>query len=263
MEIIKTFTKNNISIDIFGTYENPLFKAQQIGQMLDLKNIRENLSHMNPKWKVVKKTDTPGGSQLMTFLTEPGLYKLIMRSNKTEAVEFQNWVLEDVIPSIRQNGAYSMNHKYSKNLTFNIQSEMDLHSKVVQFIKKRFPNSLFTTTLGELQSSSEKRLKAWRMGYLAGSPDIIIMNLNKKYSGFCIEFKSPTGKGSPSNKQLKLLKAYKHNGFKILLSNDYDVIVEQLLEYFKDVRIKCQYCNRLFKSDSSIVKHHKYFHKIT
>ena len=40
--------------------------------------------------------------------------------------------------------------------------------------------------------------------------------------------------------------------FKTLDSNDYDCIIEQLIEYFKDVRIKCSYCQRKFISSLSI-----------
>ena len=99
------------------------------------------------------------------------------------------------------------------------------------------------------------------MGYIKGSPDLIINNLHKTYSGFVIEFKSPTGKGRVSDEQTKLLKAYDNNGFKTMLSNDYDLIIEAILEYFKDVRIKCKYCDRKFKSGDTLLKHLSGFHK--
>ncbi|WP_211103742.1 BRO-N domain-containing protein [Azospirillum argentinense] len=39
-------------------------------------------------------------------VSESGLYKLIMRSDKPEAKRFQDWVTRDVLPSIRKNGGY-------------------------------------------------------------------------------------------------------------------------------------------------------------
>lgn len=39
-------------------------------------------------------------------LTESGLYKLIMRSDKQEAKAFQDWITKEVLPSIRKHGAY-------------------------------------------------------------------------------------------------------------------------------------------------------------
>lgn len=48
--------------------------------------------------------NTPAPS--MTLISESGLYKLIMRSDKTEACEFQNWVTKEVLPTIRKTGSW-------------------------------------------------------------------------------------------------------------------------------------------------------------
>lgn len=40
------------------------------------------------------------------FLKEPGLYKLIFKSHKPEAEEFQDWVTDSVLPTLRQTGGY-------------------------------------------------------------------------------------------------------------------------------------------------------------
>lgn len=50
--------------------------------------------------------DTPGGKQQMTTVTEPGFYKLVMRSRKPEAKAFQRWVTHDVLPALRRDGGY-------------------------------------------------------------------------------------------------------------------------------------------------------------
>ena len=71
-------------------------------------------------------------------------------------------------------------------LSFKIESETDLHVKVVSFLKKRHPHSLFTVTLGENQDTVHKRIDPFNKGYLRGSPDLIINNLHKHYTGFCI-----------------------------------------------------------------------------
>lgn len=46
----------------------------------------------------------PEYSQKLTLITESGLYKLIMRSDKPEARAFQDWVTQVVLPSIRKDG---------------------------------------------------------------------------------------------------------------------------------------------------------------
>ena len=196
------------------------------------------------------------------YINESGLYSLILRSKLESARVFKRWVTKDVLPTIRKTGRYDCDdHKYSDSLTFKIESETDLHVKVVSFLKKRYPHSLFIATLGENQDTSKKRIESHRKGYIRGSPDLIINNLHKQYSGFAIELKSPTGKGVLSYDQSKILQQYENNGFKTLVSNDYDHIIEQLIEYFRDVRIKCSYCSRKFISSQSIKNHIKCIHK--
>ena len=53
-----------------------------------------------------------------------------------------------------------MNHKYSDSLTFKIENETELHTKVVSFLKKRYPYSIFTATSDENQDTSKKRTES-------------------------------------------------------------------------------------------------------
>ena len=202
-----------------------------------------------------------GGS---IFINEFGLYSLIFGSRLELARNFKRWVTKDVLPSIRKTSRYDycIDHKYNNTLTFKIENEMDLHVKVVSFLKKRYPHSLFTITLGENQDTVHKRIDSFKKGYLRGSPDLIINNLHKRYSGFAIEFKSPKGNGVLSPDQSMILLQYQNNGFKTLVSNDYDHIIEQVIEYFRDVRIKCSYCPRRFISSQSLRNHIMGFHKM-
>ena len=50
-----------------------------------------------------------------------------------------------------------------------------------------------------------------------------------------------------------LLEQYRDNGYKTLVSNDYDVIIREINDYLKSVRIKCKYC----KKKTYIKKHIK------
>lgn len=53
----------------------------------------------------IRNTDiAQNGGKAPVFISEPGLYKLIMRSRKPEAKEFQRWVTHEVLPSIRKHG---------------------------------------------------------------------------------------------------------------------------------------------------------------
>ena len=192
-----------------------------------------------------------------TFINESGLYSLILQSKLESAKSFKRWVTKEVLPSLR------MNHEYDEMLAFKMENETDLHTKVISFLKKRYPHSIFTATLGENQDTAQKRIDSFTKGYLRGSPDLIINNLHKRYSGLTIEMKSPNSRGIMSEDQSKMMRQYHLNGFKTLVSNDYDRIIEDILEYFKEVRMKCTFCPRKFISYESIKKHIKGFHKMT
>lgn len=51
---------------------------------------------------------TNAGQRGVTICNEPGLYRLIMRSNRPEAEPFQDWVTGEVLPSIRKTGGYTV-----------------------------------------------------------------------------------------------------------------------------------------------------------
>ena len=258
-------------------YEDEIwFKAVVVATILKYTNQRKairdhvdpedkrKLSELMSKSKGNESFRLKGNEGNSLYLSESGLYSLVLRSKLESAKEFKQWVTSQVLPSIRKTGRYDycMNHKYNNTLTFKIENETDLHVKVVSFLKKRYPHSLFTVTLGENRDTAFKRIDSFKKGYLRGSPDLIINNLHKHYRGFCIEFKNPKGNGVLSPDQSMMLRQYQNNGFKTLVSNDYDQIIEQIIEYFRDVRLLCLHCLRRFISPQSLRNHIKFIHKM-
>ena len=51
---------------------------------------------------------TKSADQEMTFINEPNLYRLIIKSRKPEAEPFEAWVFEEVLPQIRKTGKYQL-----------------------------------------------------------------------------------------------------------------------------------------------------------
>ena len=264
----KVFHYEESEITVIKCRDEIWFRGKDIAKALGYEKTRNAiLKHVNDDDKSILEDlrrgpqnrapfkNEQGGS---IFINESGLYSLIFGSKLESAKVFKRWVTSEVLPSIRKTGRYVhyMNRKYN-TLTFKIENETDLHVKVVSFLKKRYPYSLFTVTLGENQDTAHKRIDSFKKGYIRGSPDLIINNLNKHYTGFCIEFKSPNGRGVLSPDQSMILLQYQNNGFKILVSNDYD----QIIEYFRNVRIKCSYCPRRFISSQSLSNHIEFFHK--
>ena len=89
-----------------GKNGEPVFVAKDICAILDLGNPRSSIALLDDDEKGVHAVDTPGGKQQMTTVTEPGFYKLVMRSRKPEAKAFQRWVTHEVLPAIRRDGGY-------------------------------------------------------------------------------------------------------------------------------------------------------------
>ena len=92
MEVVKAFNSNSLHTEIVikGSCEEPLFRANDVGEVLEMSNIRAHIQHFNESEKVVNTIDTLGGSQQVTFLTEKGLYKVLFKSRKPIAEKFQN-----------------------------------------------------------------------------------------------------------------------------------------------------------------------------
>lgn len=85
----------------------PWFVAADVCRVLEVGNSRQALTRLDEDEKGVISTDTPGGSQMMSIVNEPGLYSLVLGSRKPQAKAFKRWITHDVIPSIRKHGAYA------------------------------------------------------------------------------------------------------------------------------------------------------------
>ncbi len=95
---VRTYTDENDEV---------WFVAKDVCDILEHTNSRMAVQGLDADEKGVRKVYTPSGDQDMTVVSEPGLYKLIMRSNKPQAKEFTRWVTHEVLPAIRKTGSYT------------------------------------------------------------------------------------------------------------------------------------------------------------
>ncbi len=101
---IFNFNKHGVRI-AFDEKNEPLFCMADVGQALEIKNVTPNRFKLNPKGVHEMSILTNGGAQKLTFISEENLYRIVFRSTKPEALNFQNWVFE-LLPSIRKTGSY-------------------------------------------------------------------------------------------------------------------------------------------------------------
>lgn len=99
------FTQNEVrtSKDEKG---EPLFCLTDVAKVLDIQNPNPSRFNFNQKGVHKMYTPTNGGKQEVTFIDERNLYRMIFRSNKPQAVKFQDWIYDEVIPTIRKTGGY-------------------------------------------------------------------------------------------------------------------------------------------------------------
>ena len=77
------------------------------------------------------------------------------------AKRFKHWVTSQVLPSIRKYGHYKLyDNPYNKMIM--IGNETDPHYKVVDMIRRFYPDSILVAGLGENQDTGEKRLDSYK-----------------------------------------------------------------------------------------------------
>ena len=81
---------------------------RDVCRVLSLSNPAKVAQRLDEDEKDITLSYTPGGYQEITIVNEPGLYPVILRSDKPEAKTFKRWVTHEVLPSIRKTGAYNV-----------------------------------------------------------------------------------------------------------------------------------------------------------
>lgn len=86
-----------------------------------------------------------GQNREMVVISESGLYRLVLTSRKPQSEPFQDWVVQEVLPSIRKTGSYSV-----------LQSTEKLKCQVAQLTKdnERLRKNCLNSTLASVGISS-------------------------------------------------------------------------------------------------------------
>jgi anti-repressor protein len=142
----------------------PWFVAKDVCSVLGIGNTSMALSRLDDDEKGVSLADTPGGRQSVSTVNEPGLYALILRSDKPGAREFKRWVTHELLPEVRRTGSYSLPKDYPsalRALAAEAETRALLEAKVVADAPKvLFANAVATTESDVLVSHLAVILKA-------------------------------------------------------------------------------------------------------
>lgn len=105
----------NVQVRMAGTPDNPLFCLADVCQVLGLQAPHMVARGLDSDEKVQVNTrsqasgipDEPErGNPNLWFITESGLYTVLLRSDKVVAKPIQKWVTREVLPCIRKHGCY-------------------------------------------------------------------------------------------------------------------------------------------------------------
>ena len=81
----------------------PLFVLKDICDALEIGNPSDVARRLDSEGvDSIEVIDNRGVQQKTNVVTEPGLYEVIIRSDKPEATQFRRWVTSEVLPSIRK-----------------------------------------------------------------------------------------------------------------------------------------------------------------
>ena len=284
--IEKKYTNEEMNIELtsfLDSKQNVWFRGKEIAGILDYGKTRDALSkHVDSVDKQLicwrprfvdgnnnqccspetgrQQNDTRG--KYYSFINESGFYSLVLSSKLEAAKKFKHWVTSQVLPSIRKYGQYKLfDSPWNKMIM--IGNETDLHYKVVDLVRKYYPDSILEAGLGENQDTDDKRPDSYKKGCTRGQTDLMIIDYHKDYKGLCIEFKSPTNNYHVSEAQKEMKKKYVNNGYAFVLSNDYDKICKNIHDYMKGIRVPCKYCIKHFYDKDTLKTHYKVIHRLS
>lgn len=111
------FNYDGMEVRVVTVESEPWFVLSDLCRVLHIANPRNVATRLDEDMKGVRPVDTLGGRQNLTTVNEPGMYEVVIRSDKPEASAFRRWITTEVLPSIRKHGGYLTPAKVEEVLT--------------------------------------------------------------------------------------------------------------------------------------------------
>lgn len=129
---------------------------RDVCRVLNIGNVTDTKKRLDPdEVDLTDLIDSMGRVQATTIINEPGLYAVILRSDKPEAKQFKRWVTHDVLPSIRKTGAYGVPPERLAKLD-EYQAKLDRNRKLLADIER------YTAQAGRQAHEARKCYDEWR-----------------------------------------------------------------------------------------------------
>ena len=123
-------------VRVIGNNGNPLFCLRDICEALNIQNVSDVKNAIDREFDKGGRFDicpleTNGGKQNFIFITEPQLYFVLMRSDKPKAKPFRQWVVGEVLPSIRIHGFYTRETMFNYKEYEFLQEKLALQQEII------------------------------------------------------------------------------------------------------------------------------------
>lgn len=155
---------NNLQIFVYGGEQLRTVQRddglwwvlRDVCRVLNIGNVTDTKKRLDPdEVDLTDLIDSMGRVQSTTIINEPGLYAVILRSDKPEAKAFKRWVTHDVLPSIRKTGAYGVPPERLAKLD-EYQAKLDRNRKLLADIER------YTAQAGRQAHEARKCYDEWR-----------------------------------------------------------------------------------------------------
>ena len=159
MNELQNFNFNSLPVRTVLVNDEPWFVGKDVAIAIGYKNFRDALkSHVKDKYKRESRITTPSGVQSVTVISEPGLYQLAGESKLPSAEPFQDWVYEEVLPTIRKHGAYMTDKKAQDVISGNGLADLLLQAgnqiKQLELEKSQMkPKALFADSVSASENT--------------------------------------------------------------------------------------------------------------
>lgn len=114
---------------VYGTFEEPLFVANDVADWIEHSNVTEMLKTVDEDEKLTSTILRAGQNRKVNMLTENGLYEVLMLSRKPVAKQFKREV-KKILKSIRKTGGYKLPQTASEMIQLLAQGSVELSQKI-------------------------------------------------------------------------------------------------------------------------------------
>lgn len=191
---------------IYGTAQEPLFLAKDVAEWIDHSDTQKMISSIDEDEKLMRTLFLSGQNRQAWFLTEDGLYEVLMQSRKPIAKQFKKQVKE-ILKTIRKHGMYAVDDlldnpdmaiaafqrlKEERQLRLKAQEEVAQKNQIIQELqpkatyydlvlqnKSLVPISVIAKDYGMSATKLNKILHELKVQYKQGSTWL----LYQKYAG--------------------------------------------------------------------------------